>query len=106
MDPKTWERLRHLGSASMGTVGSGASSARRWVSIGSEHVTDMRAARYEPWRLLFAAVMALLPALLLSLVDLHGVIAIPVMALVVAIGLSTYVGDWLGGVTALIVSVI
>ncbi len=106
MDPKTWDRLRHAGAASMRTIGAGAVAARRWVSIGSEHVTDMRAARFEPWRLLFAAVVAILPALLLSLVEIHGVVTIPVVVLLMAVGLSTYVADWLGGVTALVVSAI
>jgi len=106
MDPRTWDRLRNLGGSSMRTVGSAAAGARRWVSIGSEHVTDMRAARFEPWRLIFAAAVAFFPALLLSLVDLHGVIAIPIVVLLIAIGISTYVADWVGGVTALVVSVI
>ncbi len=106
MSPQTWDRLRHSTSGLSQSLGRGVTVSRRWVNIGSEHVTSMRSARLEPWRLILAALAAFLVALALS--PLHGddVDTVPALFLLICVGLSTYMADWVGGVAASIVSVI
>ena len=48
MAPQTWERMRRSATRMSKATGDGAAEARRWLTIGSEHVTSMRAARMEP----------------------------------------------------------
>lgn len=106
MAPQTWERLRASTAGIGQTAGRGVSTSRRWVTIGSEHVTSMRSARLEPWRLILAALAAFLVALTLSPLESEGLIAVPALLLLVSVGLSTYMADWVGGVTATVVSLI
>ena len=106
MAPQTWDRLRHSTSGLSQSLGRGVTTSRRWVTIGSEHVTSMRSARLEPWRLILAALTAFLVALILSPLHGEGMNTIPSLLLLVAVGLSTYMADWVGGVTASIVSLI
>lgn len=106
MAPQTWERLRVSTAGAGQAVGRGVSTSRRWVTIGSEHVTSMRSARLEPWRLILAALAAILVALALSPLESEGLIAVPALLLLVSVGLSTYMADWVGGVTAAVVSLI
>lgn len=106
MAPETWDRI----CDTMGNTGTSlqnpAKAARRWATIGSEHVTSMRSPRIEPWRLLFAALVVLVPSILLTLVDPDRADSAPAVALLVAIGLSTYVADWVGGITAWITAIV
>ncbi len=104
MAPQTWERLSQSTQSMRDTFGQGAIASRRWVSIGSEHVTSMRAARTQPWRLVLAAAAAFLVAIALSPLDGRGLDTVPVMLLLLAVGLATYTADWVGGVTAAVVS--
>jgi len=106
MAPQTWDRLRHSTSGLSQSLGRGVTTSRRWVTIGSEHVTSMRSARLEPWRLILAALTAFLVALVLSPLHGEGMNTIPSLLLLVSVGLSTYMADWVGGVTASIVSLI
>ena len=106
MAPQTWDRIGRSAASARRTSASAAQASRRWVSIGEEHVTSMRSARMEPWRLLVAATLTLLCGLLLSPFDGSGDDAIPILLLMVCIGLSTYIADWVGGVTATITAVI
>lgn len=106
MAPQTWERLRHSASSLGGSLNQAAATSRRWLSIGSEHVTSMRSARLEPWRLVVAALAAFLPAFFLSPLHGRGLDVVPAVVLLVCIGLSTYMADWVGGITATTVSVI
>jgi len=106
MAPQTWDRLRHSTATLADSLGRGASTSRRWLTIGSEHVTSMRSARLEPWRLVLAALAAFLTALLLSPLNGHGPDTAPALVLLVCIGLSTYMADWVGGVAAAIVSLV
>lgn len=106
MDPVTWHRLTRAGSASTHSMQQAAVSARRWISIGSDHVTSMRSARVELWRLVFSALAVLLPAFVLFGIYPGMSDTIPVLVLVVCVGLSTYVADWVGGVTAMVIATI
>ena len=106
MAPATWHRVSEAGSATSQYVHQAAHSTRRWVSIGSDHVTSMRSARVELWRLIFSALAVLVPALLLFGLDMSTSDAVPAFLLILCVGLSTYVADWVGGVTALIIATI
>lgn len=106
MAPETWDRLRDAMGNSGSALHRATRSARRWATIGSEHVTSMRSPRIEPWRLLFATLVIVCPSLLLALADPDRLDTAPAIALLVAIGLSTYVADWVGGITAWVTSVL
>lgn len=106
MAPTTWHRVSEAGSVTKQSVQQVAHSSRRWVSIGSDHVTSMRSARVELWRLVFSALAVLVPALLLFALDLDMSDTVPAFLLILCVGLSTYVADWVGGVTALIIATI
>lgn len=106
MAPQTWDRLRQSTSRLNESLIRGVSASRRWVTIGSEHVTSMRSARVEPWRLILAALAAFLVALFLSPLHGQGLNTVPVLLLLVCVGLSTYMADWVGGVTATVVALI
>lgn len=106
MDPITWHHLTRAGSASTQSIQQAAVSARRWISIGSDHVTSMRSARVELWRLAFSALAVLLPAFLLFGLYPGMSDTIPVLVLIVCVGLSTYVADWVGGVTAMVIATV
>lgn len=105
MGPETWDRMRDSAGRSVASIRQSARAARRWATIGSEHVTSMRSPRVEPWRLLFAAMVVLGPALLLAVADPDRADAAPALVLLIAIGLSTYVADWVGGITAWLMAV-
>lgn len=81
-------------------------NARHWASIGSEQVTSMRAARIEPWRLLFAFTVVAIPGLLIYLLSPSIDPGIPAIVFIVSVALATYASDWVGGLTATITSVI
>ena len=67
MAPETWDRAATgMARAGHGLAEAGA-KAREWASIGSDHVTSMRNARIEPWRLVFAVFVIVVPAVLLSM---------------------------------------
>ncbi len=105
MAPTTWEHASTLLSRSGAALATFGANARRWASIGSEQVTSMRAARVEPWRLVFAFTVVAVPALTLaSLSNLMGP-SIPIVFFLVAIALATYTADWVGGLTATVTSV-
>jgi PAS domain S-box-containing protein len=106
MAPATWQRLSEARSATTQTIHQATDSTRRWVSIGSDHVTSMRSARVELWRLVVSALVVLAPALVLFGLDVGMSDTIPVLLLIVCVGLSTYVADWVGGVTATVISII
>lgn len=106
MEPDTWERMRDAVGNAATAVQNATRSARRWATIGSEHVTSVRSPRIEPWRLLFSALVVLGPSLVLALADPGRADAAPAVSLLIAIGLSTYVADWVGGITAWITAVI
>jgi PAS domain S-box-containing protein len=102
MAPTTWERASTLLSSAGGGFADLGSNARHWASIGSEQVTSMRAARIEPWRLVFAFTVIVIPAFLLSLVTPRLGATVPVIFFLAAVALATYVADWVGGLTATI----
>lgn len=105
MAPETWDRIA-VGFSSMGrALAEAGGRAREWASIGSDHVTSMRAARIEPWRLVFAVMVIVIPSLLLSIPT--GVVpAIPIAFFLIIVSLSTYVADWVGGVTSVITGLV
>lgn len=100
MAPETWERASTAVARGGRAIARGGSEARRWASIGSEHVTSMRSARVEPWRLAFAALVVILAALFLSSLPVTLAPAVPAIAFLLAVALATYVADWVGGLTA------
>lgn len=106
MAPATWHRLSHAGSTTAESIQDSVVATRRWVSIGSDHVTSMRSARIEAWRLLFSALVVLSSALLLYGVNLDLPESIPILCLLLGVGLSTYVADWVGGVAALAIAAV
>lgn len=106
MAPATWHRISQAGSNTSFSFQRAAHATRRWVSIGSDHVTSMRSARVELWRLIFSALAVLLPALIMYELDRGLSDTVPALLLIFCVGLSTYVADWVGGVTALIIATI
>lgn len=106
MAPETWDRASQTLTRTGHALASSGSNARRWASIGSEHVTSMRAARVEPWRLVFALTSVVVPALLLFITSAFLSPAIPIIVFLVAIAVATYVADWIGGLTATVTSVV
>ena len=106
MDPGTWDRWRVAAGHTATSLRRPALAARRWAAVGSEHVTSMRSPRVEPWRLLFAVVAVCGSALFLAAVDQDRLDTAPALLLLVAIGLSTYIADWVGGITAWVSAVI
>lgn len=103
MAPETWERSTHAVTRSGHFVAESAQRARHWATIGSEHVTSMRTARIEPWRLLFAIIAVTIPCFILFMLDPEIDPAIPALFVVLAVAISTYSADWLGGATCAIV---
>lgn len=106
MAPETWERASQTLARSGHGLANSGTQARRWASIGSEHVTSMRAARVEPWRLVFALTIVLVPAFVLAPAGSTLGPAIPIIIFLAAIALATYVADWVGGLTATIASLV
>lgn len=106
MAPTTWDRATGTLAALGHAFADFSASTRRWASIGSDHVTSMRAARVEPWRLVFAFTIVAIPSLLLASVTPHLGPAIPVVFFLVAVALATYVADWVGGLTSALTSLL
>lgn len=58
----------------------------------------------EPWRLLAGAVFVLLPASLLAFLSPALPVTTPGVVLLVAVAFATYLADWAGGITSLILA--
>ncbi|MDQ3654864.1 MAG: hypothetical protein M3457_07280, partial [Chloroflexota bacterium] len=106
MAPGTWDQFRDVADRTGTSLRQQALAARRWATIGSEHVTSMRSPRIEPWRLLFAVFAVFGSAFFLAAVDQDRHDTPPALLLLVAIGLSTYIADWIGGIAAGISAII
>ncbi len=106
MAPETWERLRAAGRTTSQNMRSSSVSIRRWASIGSDQVTSMRDARVELWRLVFSASIIAVPLFVIALLAAEVDPALVAPLLVVAVMLATYVADWVGGVTAILVAIL
>ena len=106
MAPETWERLRGAGRTARENMRSSSVSIRRWASIGSDQVTSMRDARVELWRLVFSASIIAVPLFVIALLAAEVDPALVAPLLVVAVMLATYVADWVGGVTAILVAIL
>ncbi len=106
MAPESWERLQKASRSSRTSLDASLESVRRWASIGSDQVTSMREARAEPWRLVFAASTIVVPLLAIAALapDVDAALVAPM--LVVSVMLASYVADWAGGITAIIIGVI
>lgn len=100
MTPETWNRIVEAIAASGRAVRRTAVEVRHWASIGSDTVTSFRTARVEPWRLVFAIAIILIPMLILSLLPWAIPDAILIAILLALILLATYAADWVGGLTA------
>jgi PAS domain S-box-containing protein len=105
MAPETWDRAAATMSRTGHALAESGSRAREWASIGSDHVTSMRAARTEPWRLVFALLVIIVPGALLS-IPVGVIPAVPVALFLIMTALSTYVADWVGGVTSTAASLV
>ena len=102
MTPESWNRIG-AGFATGGRgVQRGVSEVQRWASIGSDTVTSFRTVRLEPWRLVFAIVIVLLPLTLLSALPWAIPTAVLIAVLLALILLSTYAADWVGGLTSIL----
>lgn len=64
------------------------------------------AIRDQQWRLLVGVTTVLAPAVLLALLGPSVPVTTPGVLLLVAVAFSTYLADWVGGVTALVLSTI
>ena len=106
MAPETWDRLTRAAHDTNVTMHTSSESIRKWASIGSDQVTSMRDARVELWRLVFAAATILVPLLLIGLLAPEVDPALVAPLLVVSVMLATYVADWVGGVTAILVAAV
>lgn len=100
MTPETWNRIVGVFAAGGRGVQRSAREIRLWASIGSDTVTSFSNARVEPWRLVFAIVIILVPMLALSLLPFMVPVAVLVAILLALILLSTYAADWVGGLTS------
>lgn len=100
MTPETWNRIVEAIAAAGRAVQRTALEIRLWASIGSETVTSFRNARVEPWRLVFAIGIIVIPMLILSALPWAVPVAILVAILLALILLATYAADWVGGLTA------
>lgn len=101
MAPSTWSQLSHAGAR----ASSAAESASRSMAGASQRLTWMTTQPLEPWRLIFAAVSVLLPAVALRLLPEEMHVGVPAL-LLVSLVLSTYVADIIGGVVAMVVGAI
>ncbi len=106
MTPETWNRIVDAISAAGRAVQRSAVEVRRWASIGSDTVTSFRSARIEPWRLVFAIAIIIIPMLILSILPWSIPEAILVAVLLALILLATYAADWIGGFTSTITGLI
>lgn len=105
MAPSTWARLSHTLEASLRTWTEIYDTAEHKASAILASLPANRTARYELWRLTMAVGIVLLPSLLLAIFDPHG-LTIPVLMLVILVGLASYLSDWIGGVIALVMSLL
>lgn len=104
MAPETWERLVLAAQTGGTTVRNSSGSLRKWASIGSDQVTSMRHARIELWRLVFSAAAIAIPLLIITVANPNADPALVAPLLVVSVVLATYVADWVGGATAILVA--
>ncbi|MCO5226464.1 MAG: hypothetical protein M9953_14085, partial [Thermomicrobiales bacterium] len=100
MEPESWNRIgAGFAAAGRGAKRSGV-EVRHWIGIGSDTVTSFRTVRLEPWRLVFAIVVILVPMTILSLLPWTIPTAILIAILFALILLSTYAADWVGGLSS------
>jgi PAS domain S-box-containing protein len=59
---------------------------------------------HEPWRLLAGAIIVLLPAPILALFSPALPVTTPGVVLLVAVAFATYLADWAGGITSLVLA--
>lgn len=106
MAPETWDRIGEAARAGAVTLRTSSASLRKWAAIGSDQVTSMRNARIEAWRLVFSAGAIALPLLIIAIADPQADPALVAPLLIVSVMLATYVADWVGGATAIIVAAV
>lgn len=102
MTPETWNKIGAGFSAAGQGVQRSMSEVRHWASIGSDTVTSFRTVRLEPWRLVFAIVVVLLPMALLSFLPWEMSLPALISLLLALVLLSTYAADWIGGLTSIL----
>jgi PAS domain S-box-containing protein len=106
MAPESWERLKRAAHTASASVEASSESIRRWAAVGSDQVTSMREARAEPWRLVFAAGTIAIPLLAIAVLAPNVDAALVAPMLVVSVMLASYVADWAGGITAIVVAAV
>ncbi|MGC4189626.1 MAG: ATP-binding protein [Thermomicrobiales bacterium] len=94
MAPSTWERLNRVGQHS-GRVAS--TVVDRW----DERFPPATRRRLDAWRILAGLSFVAIPALVLAFVDFES-LTIPMIFLIVGVGISCYVSDWVGGLAAIV----
>lgn len=106
MTPEMWTRIGTTIEKSGQIVQRSGTEVRHWASVGSDTVTSFRTPRIEPWRLIFAVGVVLLPLVILSVLPFEVPMAVLVAVLLALILLSTYAADWIGGLTSAVSSVV
>lgn len=94
MAPDTWERVSRVGQRSGRLVNA---VVERW----DERFPPATRRRVDAWRVIGGLAFVAIPTLLLSLVTFQS-LAIPMIFLLVGVGVSCYISDWIGGLASVI----
>ncbi|MGN6031603.1 MAG: ATP-binding protein [Thermomicrobiales bacterium] len=94
MAPTTWERMGRLGQRSSEIA---STVVDRW----DDRFPPSTRRRLDAWRILAGLAFVAIPAMLLALVDFQS-LAIPMIFLIVGVGVSCYVSDWVGGLASIV----
>ena len=94
MAPDTWDRLNRVGQRS-------SRIAETIVARWDDRFPPATRRRLDAWRLLAGLAFVAIPAMLLALVDFQS-LAIPMIFLIVGVGVSCYVSDWVGGLASIV----
>lgn len=106
MTPESWNRIGNAMGATGRGIHRAASEVRHWADIGSDTVTSFRQVRLDPWRLLFAVMIVLMPTTILRLLPISIPVGVLIALLLGLVMVGTYAGDWLGGVTSAITGLV
>lgn len=98
MAPSTWQRLHR---ASERTATFTGRITHQW----DERFPPATRRRVDTWRILAGVSLVAIPALLLSLVTFES-LTIPMLFLLIGVGVSCYVSDWVGGCISVVVVLI
>jgi signal transduction histidine kinase len=102
---ETPRTLRELGAALAVAWHTGIASTRlRYRAFGLARRHAAVTISDQPWRLGIGIVAVLIPAILLAMLGPAIPVTTPGIVFLVAVACSTYLADWVGGITALLLS--